>query len=432
MIAKIVDNKHVVLGVILFFHVIGALWYAYHFIIYGYLPTPFISDKSNTFMDYYNVLYWAYDDGRYTEWKSIYPPLVFLLLKWSSLFVDVAGGGAAFELRDKYGFLIGGILLSYFIVPLFIINKFYDKGYVLSEKVMMYCLIILSTPMLFALERGNLIIYIPLLFVYVFSDNEKIKALGIALLINVKPYFAVLLLYYSFMRDYKGFFYSVGFAFVVFVVSGELLGGEYWYFIKSLSRVSFGGVNWPIHQVMSLDSSISAISCAFNKSALSYFNYEVNGSEIIRVMIEVVKWVGVVASIIAAFFAGRVKDGNMIIVLLVVAITNVAVMVGGYSIIFYWALLPYMLNRKYSTFYVCVLIIMSLPVDIVSLWRSNSYLQYSYLSAKVVNVEWTLGLGAIVRPVLNYLIMMVLVADILRQTYLNGLMAIGGNITQEG
>src|SRR5664279_5839562 len=61
---------------------IGSLvYYAWYLCTDGYLPAPFIFNKLDTFMDLYNPLWWSGEEGKYGEWRSIYPPLNYVILE---------------------------------------------------------------------------------------------------------------------------------------------------------------------------------------------------------------------------------------------------------------------------------------------------------------------------------------------------------------
>src|ERR1700727_592453 len=47
----------------------------------GYLPPPFFDQSLDTFMDWYNTVYWGYRPGTYDEWYSVYPPFAFLFMR---------------------------------------------------------------------------------------------------------------------------------------------------------------------------------------------------------------------------------------------------------------------------------------------------------------------------------------------------------------
>ena len=65
----------VLLGLILA-GVAHVIWF---FINRHYLPQPFVWDPQDTFMDFFNVAYWAHREDMYTVWRAVYPPLSFVL-----------------------------------------------------------------------------------------------------------------------------------------------------------------------------------------------------------------------------------------------------------------------------------------------------------------------------------------------------------------
>src|SRR5690606_12523891 len=47
----------------------------------GYLPQPFFYEPSDTFLDWFNTAYWSRDPGAYDSWRTIYPPLTFVVIR---------------------------------------------------------------------------------------------------------------------------------------------------------------------------------------------------------------------------------------------------------------------------------------------------------------------------------------------------------------
>ena len=47
----------------------------------GVLPPPFFYNVDDTFMDFFNTNFWSLYDGRYENWRSIYPIFTFLVGK---------------------------------------------------------------------------------------------------------------------------------------------------------------------------------------------------------------------------------------------------------------------------------------------------------------------------------------------------------------
>lgn len=119
------------------------------------MPSPFIYDKSNTFMDLFNVLYWAYDDGRYTDWGSVYPPLGFIILRFFNFVFAGAGFGDPELMRDNSQFVIVGMCLFYLAVPAMVLNTKYWQDFPKIEKILIYFAIVLSPPPSFLSGEGK-------------------------------------------------------------------------------------------------------------------------------------------------------------------------------------------------------------------------------------------------------------------------------------
>lgn len=74
------------------------------FFLESYLPAPFVVNKNDTFMDFYNVFHWSMREGAYTEWASVYPPVNFLIIGVFKYIFDVYDlNGGSILLRDKIG-----------------------------------------------------------------------------------------------------------------------------------------------------------------------------------------------------------------------------------------------------------------------------------------------------------------------------------------
>lgn len=189
-------NVDRVLLTLLVIQLLGFFYYAYYFLVYKYLPSPFINDKSDTFMDLINTAYWSERGGMFTFWHTVYPPLNFIFLKLANfLFLSETTFSNAFELREHADNLIYAYLFAYLIAPITLLSC--DKwGFFFNskQKLLIYFIIVISTPMLFLMERGNLVLaclfFIPLLF----RSNVKQKEIATAILINIKPYFLLLLI----------------------------------------------------------------------------------------------------------------------------------------------------------------------------------------------------------------------------------------------
>ena len=392
-------------GIVLFVNIIGVAYYVYNVLEQGYLPSPFIYDKSDTFMDLFNVLFWAYDSGRYSEWGSVYPPLSFLILRLLNFVAGGASPGDPATMRVSSPIVLAAISIIYLAIPFGVIKMRMWRVFDATQKLIIYLALITSVPMLFAFERGNIIIITPLFLALMLEKIGWFRVICMAILINIKPYFALLLFYYVARNNLVGLARAVLLSAFFFFVTGLVLDPNFMHFFGNIFSFAQTQDIFSLREIMAMPSSISAFSATLKHPdasivALQYFSEEFISGVI--VLIEVTKW-----SVIAlAFFTCYVKSNKLrdaeVFCIILVAITNLGVWVGGYSVIFYLVLFPVVLKLKYRGVYISLLVLMSIPLDSIPVMSEYIGTQYSYVSDANVGVQWTLGFGAVLRPILNF------------------------------
>ncbi len=195
-------------------------------------------DRTDTFMDFYNSIY----DTMYGpyEHEVIYPPLCCLVFKVfgsllpKSTYVKPWVERGGFRIRGFQETQFALLLFIAFFVILFVgsmqkpLNK---RGYL--EKVIITLSLFLSTPVLYSLERGNIIIYsfVFLLIYFACYDDERswMRELGyifLALSAAIKLYpaiFGLLLIRDKKIKEaIRTIIYGVAFAVVPFVFFGGI------------------------------------------------------------------------------------------------------------------------------------------------------------------------------------------------------------------
>ena len=171
---------------------------AYNFYLYGYLIQPFFFEPSDTFMDWFNTAYWARDPGGYDSWRTIYPPLTFVVLRLFGIDSCYASNeGLPSRDCDWLGI---ATIFTFFAVNCVLIFLTMWK---IDRRTAIQRTIALATgmPMLFALERGNVLLLTFTCFLLAMSPllaSARLKWLFAGLAINFKVYlvapFAVLIL----------------------------------------------------------------------------------------------------------------------------------------------------------------------------------------------------------------------------------------------
>lgn len=380
----------------------------------GYLPTPFVYDKADTFMDFFHVLYWADHPGRYTDWGSVYPPINFLLMqavKWVAIGPTDFGDG--FEMRAYAGAAIWVLVAIYAAVPLWLVSTGAWRGLTPLQRLLAFVFIVLSPPLLFGLERGNIIVLALGFVALAMARPGWTRIVAIAILINIKPYFALLLLTYVVTGRFAHFVAAVVAAGAIFLASGLLLDPNFLLFLKNLLNFSQADVLFSGREVLALPSSVAAFAYALNVVYLEGGRFEIAGIGLQHLAngVMVVNYAVLAAALGALVLAGRRMDEAAIIAVILVATSNLGVWIGGYSLIMYPALIPVFLTMRHRWFYIGAVVALLMPLDAIVIAAEVIGFQQAYLSGTRLEVIWQLGLGGVVRPTLNFALLLVLTVE---------------------
>lgn len=170
----------------------------------GYLPQPFVFDTNDTFMDWFNTAYWANNRGAFEVWRTIYPPLSFVFLDTFSL--PGCYLQSSFYARDCDWLARGTIYASY-LISVAVVWLAFRKADPRTAP-MRTVAIALGMPLLFTLERGNLIIVAFAFFVIAHSEvtqSRRWRLFSAAVTINFKPYLVLPVLSHVVKRDWRTF-----------------------------------------------------------------------------------------------------------------------------------------------------------------------------------------------------------------------------------
>ena len=167
--------------------VASVIWAALFFRQNGFLPQPFVMDTNDTFMDWFNTAFWANRPGAYDVWRSIYPPLSFVFLDLFSLPGCYLSSPFAARDCDWLGqaTIMGAYALN--ILLFWIVFRRNDRASALPRTLAMA----LGLPLLFTLERGNLILITMPAFILAHDPlvrSPLVRAIATAATINFKPY----------------------------------------------------------------------------------------------------------------------------------------------------------------------------------------------------------------------------------------------------
>ena len=141
----------------------------------GYLPAPFFYAVDDTLMDWYNTAYWSNNYGEYSIWRSIYPPISFDFLRLFSLHSCYQSDPAQARGCDWLG---RAALLSFYTLNVGLVYRCFrnaDRQAAVPRTVTM-CL---GLPMLFTMDRGNLIV--PCFTFFILGHGRILRSARLAL-----------------------------------------------------------------------------------------------------------------------------------------------------------------------------------------------------------------------------------------------------------
>jgi hypothetical protein len=132
-------------------------------------------------------------------------------------------------------------------------------------------------------------------------------------------------------------------------------------------------------------------------------------------LINICKWAIIGWSFTELLRAGTEISIRGVFAVLIIVITNFGNATGGYSLIFYFALIPVLKNMRYAPMYFIMLVAIYLPLDpLFPLVHNNLGTQISFLGGHAVDVQWTFGLMTALRPWLNLLFLAIIALELSR------------------
>jgi hypothetical protein len=168
----------------------------------GYLPQPFVFDTNDTFMDWFNTAFWANRPGAYDVWRSIYPPLSFVFLDLTTL--PGCYLSSPFHARDC-DWLAQATIATFYLLDVALVALAFRRTD-LATALPRTIAFALGLPLLFTLERGNLILVAFAAFVVAYGPVTRSpawRAIAIAATINFKPYLLLPSLAHILRREWR-------------------------------------------------------------------------------------------------------------------------------------------------------------------------------------------------------------------------------------
>ena len=388
---------------------VSLVWVIDWYILYNFMPQPLHEVPSDTWMDWFNPAYWGDRPVRYSEWKAIYLPLSFMFLDLVTL--ENCYHSDSFFARDCD-------TVSYFvIISVYILcacaaayNFFLNDRHNYVPRSIAF---VFGLPMIFLLERANLLICAFPLFVYVFGVTKKnpiVQAIANGLMVNFKPYLVIPVLMYAVKRRWRLAEMAAIATILVYFISYAYVGD---------------GAPWQIYENYTKYWTEEYISNIFHSTSYTPFLYlvrsnypmtELLGSPIIDgvdLLVPLVTGLSMAAMVLALAAAwlqpGAVTGQRIAAILMVGYMVTTALPTYGFIILIFLVFL-----EKWERFWPIVAIVscylLSIYADypLTLLWESHDM---NWSNGRYAFVPVSITLGHFVRPGLCILVLWALSID---------------------
>jgi hypothetical protein len=378
----------------------------------GYLPQPFYFRVSESLLDLYSPALRANNAGAYDRWRSLYPPLSFVFLKLVSL--KSCYGSGELVGRDC-DWLVRLVLLAVFlgnIALVYVTYRISDARTAAPRAIAMA----LGLPMLYALERGNLLIPCFTCFALGYGDvlrSRWSRCLALALSMNFKPYLGLVALPLVIKRYWAwvlgcGLF-GVGVYLVTWWIYGsggpmEIIANDAGYAVAA-TKGYFGDLYyatsyWPLIRLLNAPPPGLSLGSAAVTQVWSL---------ILTVLLRVGQAASLACLVTGLFRPKRVDVRRMGALVAGVSITAFTTGSAGYAQIFLFFLVFFEPWRGPTRIALLAAVyILCIPVDMIILPLIHER-AHSYLGGRMVMATFGLSAGQILRPAILLVVQYLLV-----------------------
>uniref|UniRef100_B1XTF7 DUF2029 domain-containing protein n=1 Tax=Polynucleobacter necessarius subsp. necessarius (strain STIR1) TaxID=452638 RepID=B1XTF7_POLNS len=410
----------------LIFVVIGIIGYLKN----GHFLLPFWDDAKDSFMDFFHVNYWALHAGRYSEWRSIYPPISFIIGK--VLTPDCCYGAQnGFGLRDcslpSILLLIVAYLSGVFVFARAVLRSIYITS---SKKriLLIFCLgtaIILSFPSLFAIERGN---YILLCFIFLALSlvikNPWFSGGFISIAILIKPYLAPLMLAPLLKKRYQYVTGIVIFSILLNLLAAYVLGDPNpFLFIKNILVTKGAGIASLYESITSTTSMAAWLKLIKSPGIIAYISEPWSAYLSLAFYVVATCYILVIGCILyfISRLSGAISESELSLIFILLVLVSVDG-VGSYSLLLMLPyLIIYLLNSSggkaslNSKVYIFIIGLLYLPAD-MGVGPSRKISGVSYLSGAVYLEGSQISLSGLIRPIVVIVLTALILTDLYKRT----------------
>lgn len=367
----------------------------------GLLPAPFYDWPNASLMDLHSTAWWAHHHGAYESWRAIYPPFSFVLLDLATLrrcYIASPEAGRACD------WLSQAALLGTFVANLWLLWLSYRRVEPASAPARAF-IVGAGLPMLYALERGNLLI--PCFTAFLLGAGPLLarpiaRWAALAVAVNLKPYLLVVIAPAAARRDLR---WLVGFGAVglVLYLASWLAFGEGSPAQLALDLLDYApGKSAALEGNLHYATSLWPLARALRSGALSGVGVNPKAAEALAggcIALMRMAQIGTAACLIAAVAKPRrINDGRLLALCGAVILTTVTNGSAGYAQIFVFFLIG--LEPARGGLRIALLacaFLLSLPVD-MAIGPQSPTIAWSWLGQRWVEAPHGLTLGQLLRP----------------------------------
>jgi len=337
-------------------------------------------------MDFFHVQYWTYDTERYAIWKSIYTPFSFFL---AGLFPYEDYGGSPYDLRED-GYI--NLIIFYFFITILI--TFFQVKTTDKNKIL-HLLLFLSSPYLFTLDRGNLLVFALffLLIANVYYNKTWVYIIFMAMAISLKIYLVALLFIPTLNFQIAKVFLTLFMVYIINELSANIIGANDWQlFIDNIFNFSSSVRHYEWSYFTYSYQNILLAFTELNpkyKDIGAWFN-------ILTILTTFIFFLFVSTKYLLSSLSFRDEERNTLFLLLAMLIMIVVKNSGGYVFILLFPFLSSIIFNRVSLY---ILLLLLLPIEI-PLMTLDTITMESFISGQQVEISRDVTSGMILRPLL--------------------------------
>lgn len=391
------------------------LWY------HGYLPQPYFYEASGTFMDFFAVSTFAHRGGAYDAFQTIYPPLSFVVLKalsWGPCYEF----NASEEARSCDVFGIGSLILIYLINCWLIVRTYrkLDKGTAWPRSFALGA----GLTMTYALERGNVLLFTFTSLMLAYGPllrSARLRWVFAGLAVNFKVYLIGTIFAQLLKGRWRWFEGAIAATIIIYLVTFAIYGEGMPRELYDNIRAYAGGFKAASLLDLWYPSSLLPTKLLLEGNA-EFPVVMALGSNTVELLATIVRaiilavTIAIVIAAAAAWWRPHVVPMHRLI-FLSMAIALINSEVGGYTqmLLIYFVFMERWRGIGRPVAIVCAYLL-SIALDI-PVERVPPVVRDSWLSDRTIIVQYYVGAGVVVRPLIVHVMIMSLALVTIRDTW---------------